>query len=203
MLLENAQSASLRSALDALRPTIAALREARTNGHGRTPSASARWKIVAAQRLGGRRRGDRRWSLSMGGDGASSPQQRWPTFVLLRRPDGQSGESSKRRPEQVDYGLFPLWSGRVSGPARRSWHCLWTLRRNPLLRLWHLESYPALRALPRQLLPLLSVFYLNEHSKPGRVRQAQAARTTNRLKTATVRKMSAIRINEMVRRRVG
>jgi hypothetical protein len=86
--------------------------------------------------LGGQRSGDRKLSRSMGGDGARFPPRHLPTFARLRKRVGRSGESSERPSEQVDYELFPLRSGRVPRPARRSGHCLWTPRRNPLLRLW-------------------------------------------------------------------
>jgi len=73
---------------------------------------------------------------------------------------GRTGESNEKARKRGEYELFLLWSSRSSRSAGCPRHRLWTLRRNSLLRLWHFtlrESCSAVRALSRELLPLLFV----------------------------------------------
>jgi hypothetical protein len=101
--------------IDRLNRAISALKGASNNRMGRGISEAGRARIAAAQRARwAKARGQKIVSIN-GRRRRKISTTRWPTFARLRRPVGQSGESSKRRPEQVDYGLFPLWSGRVSG----------------------------------------------------------------------------------------
>jgi len=76
--------------------------------------------------------------------------------------------------------------GRGSRCAGYLGHCLWTLRRSSLLRWCHLslrESYPALRALPRKLLPVVPVVPFKRAFEASRARRAPAANEKNCLKT--------------------
>jgi hypothetical protein len=76
-----------------------------------------------------------------------------------RGSEGALGEVEKAARDglsRVEYELFPLWSGRGSRPARRSWPCPVDVPQGPSARLWDFalrESHPAVNFATRTFAP--------------------------------------------------